>query len=200
MSRLEASGGPVGAAGLPAIVEQTRAAAEGGAVERERAAVEALPPVLVPRVPRRGERRSRRAHEVGDPGWGAHRPGRLRLADPAAPGPDAEFVFVDDPAEVPAEVTAFDMRGAELGHHGGDCGFETVLRRHHFDDPVLWKLAELVHEADLDDERFDAPEARGLDVVLRGLSMIADDPRVLEISGPLFEYHRCAMLLGREPA
>jgi hypothetical protein len=42
MSRLEASGGPVGAAGLPAIVEQARAAAEGGAVERERAAVEAL--------------------------------------------------------------------------------------------------------------------------------------------------------------
>ena len=118
--------------------------------------------------------------------------------------PAAEFLFVDDPAQVPAEATAFDMRGAELGHHGGDCSFETVLRRHHLDDPVLWKLAELVHEADLDDERFDAPEARGLDVVLRGLSMVLDDPRVLEISGPLFdglyEYHRCAMLLGREPA
>jgi hypothetical protein len=118
--------------------------------------------------------------------------------------PAAEFLFVDDPAQAPAEATAFDMRGAELGHHGGDCSFETVLRRHHLDDPVLWKLAELVHEADLDDERFDAPEARGLDVVLRGLSMIADDQRVLELTGPLFdglyEYHRCAMLLGREPA
>jgi hypothetical protein len=118
--------------------------------------------------------------------------------------PDAEFVFVDDPAEVPADATAFDMRGAELGHHGGDCSFETILRRHHLDDPVLWKLAELVHEADLDDERFDAPEARGLDVVLRGLSMVCDDGRVLELSGPLFdglyEYQRRAMLLGREPA
>jgi len=118
--------------------------------------------------------------------------------------PDAEFVFVDDPAEVPAEATAFDMRGVELGHHGGECSFETILRRYGLEDPVLWKLAELVHEADLDDERFDAPEARGLDVVLRGLSMVGDDRRVLEVSGPLFdglyEYYRRAMLLGREPA
>ena len=118
--------------------------------------------------------------------------------------PDAEFVFVDDPAEVPADATAFDMRGVELGHHGGDCSFETILRHHQLDDPVLWKLAELVHEADLDDERFDAPEARGLDVLVRGLSMVADDHRVLELSGPLFdglyEYLRRGLLLGREPA
>jgi hypothetical protein len=118
--------------------------------------------------------------------------------------PDAEFVFVDDPAEVPADATAFDMRGVELGHHGGDCSFETILRRYELEDPVLWKLAELVHEADLDDERFDAPEARGLDVMLRGLSMTLDDVRVLEVSGPLFdglyEYYRRALLLGREPS
>jgi hypothetical protein len=118
--------------------------------------------------------------------------------------PDASFMFVDDPAEVPAEATPFDMRGVELGHHGGDCSFETILRRYQLEDPVLWKLAQLVHEADLDDERFDAPEARGLDVLLRGLSMVCDDPRVLEISGPLFdalyEYYRRGLLLGREPA
>jgi len=118
--------------------------------------------------------------------------------------PRAEFVFVDDPSEVPADATAFDMRGVELGHHGGDCSFETILRRRDLDDPVLWKLAELGHEADLDDERFDAPEARGLDVLVRGLSMVADDHRVLELSGPLFdglyEYLRRGLLLGREPA
>ena len=31
---------------------------------------------------------------------------------------DAVFVFVDDPDDVPTDVTAFDMRGVELGHHG----------------------------------------------------------------------------------
>ena len=34
----------------------------------------------------------------------------------------------------------------------------------HIDGPVLWDLARIVHEADLDDERFDAPEAPRLDV------------------------------------
>ncbi|MGW4959607.1 chromate resistance protein ChrB domain-containing protein [Nonomuraea sp. NPDC004186] len=117
---------------------------------------------------------------------------------------EAEFVFVDDPAEVPADATPFDMRGVELSHQGGDCSFETILRRYDLDDPVLWKLAEIVHEADVDDERYDVPEAAGLDVILRGLSMTCDDRRVLELTGPLFEglyeFYRRSMLLEREPA
>jgi hypothetical protein len=116
---------------------------------------------------------------------------------------DAEFVFVGDPAEVPADATAFDMRGAELSHHGGDCSFETILRRYSLEDPVLWDLARIVHEADLDDDRYDAPEAFGLDVICRGLSMVASDAEILAVTGPLFdglyEYRRRALLLGREP-
>jgi hypothetical protein len=118
--------------------------------------------------------------------------------------PEAEFVFVDDPIEVPGDATPFDMRGAELGHHGGDCSFETFLRRYHLDDPVLSEIAKVVHEADLDDERYDAPEAPGLDVLLRGLSMTQEDEQLLAITAPLFdalyEYHRRAHLLGREPS
>jgi hypothetical protein len=116
---------------------------------------------------------------------------------------DAEFVFVDDPVEVPADATPFDMRGAELGHHGGDCTFETMLHRFGLDDPVLWDLARLVHEADLADERYDAPEAAGLDVICRGLSMVRDDPEVLAVTAELFdglyEQRRRALLLGRDP-
>ena len=43
---------------------------------------------------------------------------------------DAEFVFVADPAGVPPAAIAFDIRGAELSHHGSDCSFETILRRY----------------------------------------------------------------------
>jgi len=61
-----------------------------------------------------------------------------------------------------------------------------------------------VNEADLDDERYDAPEAPGLDVALRGLSMVVDDNELLKLTGPLFdglyEYYRREALLGREPA
>ena len=118
--------------------------------------------------------------------------------------PDAEFVFVADPADVPADATPFDMRGVELGHADGGCSFETVLRRHQLTDPVLERIGQIVHEADLDDQRFDAPEAPGLDVVLRGLSMTGTDEQTLAVSGPVFdglyEYHRRRLLLGREPA
>jgi hypothetical protein len=118
--------------------------------------------------------------------------------------PDAEFVFVDDPDDVPADVTAFDMRGVELTHHGEDCTFETILRRYQLDDPPLWDVARIVHEADLADDRFDAPEAPGLDVVCHGLSMVRSDDEVLAVAAAVFdglyEYRRRALLLGRDPA
>jgi len=118
--------------------------------------------------------------------------------------PGAQFVFVDDPDEVPADATAFDMRGVELSHHDGDCSFETFLRRYDLDDRALSAIARIVHEADLDDERYDAPEAAGLDVLIRGLGMVSDDDEeLLALTGPLYdglyEYLRRATLLGRAP-
>jgi hypothetical protein len=118
--------------------------------------------------------------------------------------PESEFVFVDDPDEVPEDATPFDIRGAELSHHAGDCSFETMLHHYALDDPVLWDVARIVHEADLADDRFDAPEAAGLDVICRGLTMVRGDEDVLAITGPLFdslyEYRRRALLLGKDPA
>ncbi len=118
--------------------------------------------------------------------------------------PDAQFVFVTDLADVPAGATGFDMRGVDLGHHGGDCSFETILRRYELTDPMLWRIAEIVHEADLDDERYDAPEAPGFDVALRGLSMVGDDAQTMAVTRPVFdglyEFYRRSLLLGREPA
>ena len=113
--------------------------------------------------------------------------------------PDAEFVFVSDPADVPPDATPFDMRGVELSHHGGDCSFETILRHFGLDDPVLWDLARLVHEADLDDDRFDEPGATGLDIISRGLTLVLDDDRVLDVSAAIFDglyEHRRRIVLG----
>jgi hypothetical protein len=116
--------------------------------------------------------------------------------------PDAEFLFVTDPDDVPADATPFDMRGVEYGHRGQDCTFETVLRRHDLLDPALWRIAAIVHEADLEDDRYDAPEAPGLDVVLRGLSMTQDDDTVMTLTGPIFDglydYYRRSLILGKD--
>jgi len=118
--------------------------------------------------------------------------------------PEPEFVFVHDPEDVPVDATPFDMRDVELSHHRGNCSFETFLDRYELDDPVLWEIAKIVHEADLADDRYDAPEAPGLDVLLRGLSLTRTDEELLAITAPLFEalyeYRRQAILLGREPS
>jgi hypothetical protein len=117
---------------------------------------------------------------------------------------DAQFMFVGDPAEVPSGTTPFDMPGVELSHHRGNCSFETFLERYELEDPVLAEIARIVHEADLADERYLAPEAPGMDVLIRALSMVRDDNSLLELTGILFdglyEYEKRALLLGREPS
>jgi len=116
---------------------------------------------------------------------------------------DAIFVFVDDVDDPPTDATGFDMVGVELSHHGDDCTFETMLRRFEVDDPVLWDVARIVHEADLADERYDAPEGFGLDVICRGLSMVHPDDEVLAITRSIFdglyEYRRRVLLRGGDP-
>lgn len=113
----------------------------------------------------------------------------------------ANFVFVDSAEQVPADATPFDMRGVDLGHHGADCTFETILRRYDLADPVLWRIAAIVHEADLEDELYDAPEAPGFDLILRALSAAHDDDTVLSTTGPIFDavYHyiRRSVVAGR---
>ena len=117
----------------------------------------------------------------------------------------AEFVFASpDRVSLVTDAEPFDVPGVRFSHHKSFSTFHTMVREYDLTDPVLWRIAAIVHEADLDDERYDAPEAPGFDVALRGLSMICDDTQILAITGPVFdglyEYHRRATLLGREPA
>lgn len=103
--------------------------------------------------------------------------------------PDATFVFAPD-HEAARQVggTPFDMRGVELGHHDGRCSFESFLHKYSLTDPVLQELAAVVHEADVDDDRFQTPEARGLDAVIRGLgNVISDDLELFKVTDRVFD-------------
>jgi len=120
--------------------------------------------------------------------------------------PDAEFVFVTDPSQVPPDATPFDMRGATLGHHQDRCSFETALAS--FDltaDPALEEIGRIVHQADLSDDRYDAPAAAGLDIVIRGLTLTSpsDDATLAvtdRIFDALYEHTRRQLMTGRPPA
>lgn len=65
--------------------------------------------------------------------------------------------------------------------------FETILDRYDLTDPVLAELGRIIHQADVADELYDAPEAAGLDAIIRGLSITRGDDEILALTGPLFD-------------
>jgi hypothetical protein len=100
----------------------------------------------------------------------------------------ARFVFVAE-GEIVEGAVGFDMYGGEFTHRGEDCTFETMLR--HFglsDDAALRELAEIVHDIDLKDNKFNRSEAAGLSAVIRGLAeALKDDRRLAQQCGPIFD-------------
>lgn len=111
--------------------------------------------------------------------------------------PEAEFLFLP-PDEFPADAVPFDTLGAQFGHQGEDCTFETLLRRSGLRDRRLAELAEIVHEVDLRDQKFRREEARGVDLAVRGLlAAFKDDQEVLAHGLVLFDGLHAALGTAR---
>jgi len=82
--------------------------------------------------------------------------------------PKAKFVFGDDPAMHP-EAVPFDMFSPQgFGHRDHDCTFETLCKEFAIRDGRVRRIAQIIHDADLGDEKFGRMEGLGLDQVLDG--------------------------------
>jgi hypothetical protein len=82
--------------------------------------------------------------------------------------PKARFVFGAEPATHP-DAIPFDMFCAEgFGHRGEDCTFETLCKHFAIRDAKVKRIAQIIHDADLGDEKFGRVEGQGLDKVLNG--------------------------------
>ena len=81
--------------------------------------------------------------------------------------PKPKFVFAPSADAVPNAIP-FDMLDAEFSHHGNCCTFETLVRCFAISDKAVSKIGEMIHDADLDDSRFQRVEAVGIDRVLKG--------------------------------
>jgi hypothetical protein len=102
--------------------------------------------------------------------------------------PDARFAFADVPASVPREGVPFDMFGVELSHLGDRCTFETLQKKFGVDDDAVKRLAAIVHDLDLKDALFGAPEAPAVGALIDGLQKLyADDDALLAQGGIVFE-------------
>ncbi len=101
--------------------------------------------------------------------------------------PQATFAFADR-ADAAKKGVPFDVLGAEFGHHGEDCTFETLVNRFGVKDRRLRAIGEIVHEADLRDGKFARGEAQGIDLAISALvATIPDDHELLERGMSLFD-------------
>ena len=106
--------------------------------------------------------------------------------------PDAEFVYVarDDVLSVAEREHAisFDAPGARYTHRDGLCSFEVLIREYEINDPAVHVMAQIVHGADVSEDRDATPESPGLFAIAEGFSMLdVDDQRQLELERPVYD-------------
>lgn len=95
----------------------------------------------------------------------------------------AQFAFAADQNAVPSDAIPFDMFGVEFSHRGEGCTFETLCTVFQIDEPGVARLAAIVHDLDLKDGRFGAPEATTLGAIIEGLQLAYPDDDALLAQG-----------------
>jgi hypothetical protein len=82
---------------------------------------------------------------------------------------NAKFIFDNDPSLHPAAIP-FDMfqTAKAFGHRGDDCTFETLCKEFAIRDRRVRAIAQIIHDADLEDAKFGRTEGIGLDRTLIG--------------------------------
>jgi hypothetical protein len=150
-----------------------------------------------------GVRRQPAPSEVGDhSGRKASFQGRLWITRPR-PGVDrmasawvirrfidrqARFGFAADREAVSDHGVPFDMFGVEFSHQQDGCTFETLCAVFGLARPALSRIAAIVHDLDLKDGRFGAPECTTVGAMIEGLQLAyQDDAALLEHGMTLFD-------------
>jgi hypothetical protein len=120
--------------------------------------------------------------------------------------PAAEFLFV--PADRVMEVAGregavpFDVPGVEFGHHGKECSFDALVKKHGLDrDPAVVLLAKIVNGADTDNTLWNQPESAGLNAVAEGFRRLGykDDLEMLSAESVVYDalYAYCREMVRR---
>jgi hypothetical protein len=99
----------------------------------------------------------------------------------------ARFRF-DAKAEPHGGEIRFDMAGGDFTHEGDRCTVETLVRRTGIADKGVRAIAEIVHDIDLKETKFDHAEGAGVAVMIAGLvSRVRDDAERVERAIEIFD-------------
>ena len=100
----------------------------------------------------------------------------------------AQFGFAADRELVPEHGVPFDMFGVEFSHQGEGCTFETLCSVFGIDGPAFSRIAAIVHDLDLKDDRFGAAECSTVSAMIEGLQLAyQNDDALLEQGMTLFD-------------
>lgn len=103
---------------------------------------------------------------------------------------EAVFQFINERERenVDKDSVTVDIRGGEITHIGDLCTFEVIVKSFGIKDKVIKKIAELVHELDMRDDKYSPPEAKGIEEILLGIrKTIPNDMDALEKGISVFE-------------
>jgi hypothetical protein len=80
----------------------------------------------------------------------------------------ARFAFAPE-NQVPKKSVPFDMFHENgFGHRGEDCTFETLQKEFRIRDRGVKVISEIIHDADIADDKFGRKEGYGVDEILKG--------------------------------
>jgi hypothetical protein len=102
--------------------------------------------------------------------------------------PHARFGFAADRNAVHEDAVPFDMFGVDFSHQGQGCTFETLCSVFGIQEPAVARIATIVHDLDLKDGKFGAPEGSTVSALIDGLQLAhADDEDLLTRGMALFD-------------
>jgi hypothetical protein len=81
--------------------------------------------------------------------------------------PKAKFVFAKTTVRHQGALP-YDMIDSEFSRHSDRCTFETLIERFGIRERAVVRLAEVIHDADLEDDKFHRVEGFGINQILKG--------------------------------
>jgi hypothetical protein len=99
---------------------------------------------------------------------------------------NARILWLDSPAECPADALGFDFDGARFTHLEDKVSFEVLVASFALEQPALNRFGAVVHY--LDAGGIEPNEANGLEQILWGLrNSISDDDQLLAAASSVFD-------------
>lgn len=102
---------------------------------------------------------------------------------------EAEFIFANTIDTSNTNIVTYDMNDADFTHIGDLCTFEILLKSFNIQDNTLDNIAKIIHNLDINDDKYLTPEAEGIKLILTAIRANAtDDLDILTKSSEIFEY------------